>query len=106
MTAKNLLEKMGIQLEKQATFEINGEEFTFEFDRSIYDSFLNDTTESNKITPIKNFLLVSVVPEHREKLEQIIDVPDLAVLLMSEFKNHFVPKINITLKNSHGVLKA
>lgn len=106
MTAKNLLEKMGFQVDKQATFEINGEAFTFEFDRSIYDNLLNDATEGNKITPIKNFLLVSVVPEHREKLEQVIDVPDLAVLLMSELKAHFVPKINITLKNSQGVLKA
>lgn len=103
MTAKNLLEKLGLQIEKQATFEINGEPFTFEFDRSIYDNFLNETDENNKLTPMKNFLLLSVIPEHREKLAELLEVPTLPILLMNQVQNHFVPKINITLKNSQSV---
>lgn len=103
MTAKNLLQKMGFNVDKKATFEINGESFTFEFDRSIYDNFLNEASADNKLTPIKNFLMLSAVPEDKEKLAEILEVPTLPILLMDELQKHFVPKINITLKNSQSV---
>lgn len=98
-TATNLLEKMGLQTDKIKTFVVNGEEFTFEFDQAIYDNFINDVTQENKITPVKEFLQLSIAPEHREKLDAIINAPMVAMELFTAVQNYFVPKINITLKN-------
>lgn len=101
--AVNLLEKMGIVLNKTATFEINGVEIGFEFDNAIYDNFINEVAAGNKITAMKDFLQISVIPADREKLNAILDIPTMPIELMNAVQSHFVPKINISLKNSNSV---
>lgn len=98
-TAQNLLEKMGLLTDKIKTFTVNGEEFTFEFDQAIYDNFINDVSADNKLTPVKEFLQLSVVAEDREKLDAVINAPMLAMTLFTAVQDYFVPKINIQLKN-------
>lgn len=104
--ALTTLEKMGVQLSHELELDINGVELKFIFDNAAYDQFVNDVKEDNKLTPSKDYLLALIAPEHRSTLLEIINLPNVALTLMAEVNKAFVPKLDITVKKSKGVLRA
>lgn len=104
--ATAILNKMGISLENTAEVDVNGVSFTFHRDSAAYDTFVNDLKDNNKITPAKDYLLAIIDPAQRADLLEIINLPNLALMLAGEVNKVFLPKFNITVKKSNAVLKA
>ncbi|WP_458118793.1 putative phage tail assembly chaperone [Mannheimia haemolytica] len=104
--ATMILNKMGINLENTAEVEVNGVSFTFHRDSAAYDAFVNDLKDDNKITPAKDYLLAIIDPTQRAELLEIINLPNLALMLAAKVNEVFLPKFNITVKTLNAVLKA
>lgn len=98
-TAQTLLEKMGLNLKNQITLDVNGVEFTFNYDSSAFDDFVNQVDSKNKLTPMKDYLLAIVEPEQRADLLEIIHVPMIAAEITNKVNEALIPKINVKVKN-------
>lgn len=103
--AQNLLEKLGLNTQKQAVVEFKDEannvieSFKFHFNEADFDLLQSDLTKpSGQATAIKDYLLSTVDVADKEKLLQIINVPTLAPLILKELNDQFIPKINVSLK--------
>lgn len=82
------------------TLTINGIDITFEPTKLAYNSYINDITMNDKIAPATNFLRRTVLPEDKEKLNEILDNHVGAALqIIEKIIKQFVPDLEIEIKN-------
>lgn len=82
------------------TLTINGINITFEPTKLAYNSYINDITMNDKIAPATNFLRRTVLPEDKEKLNEILDNHVGAALqIIEKIIKQFVPDLEIEIKN-------
>lgn len=82
------------------TLTINGIDITFEPTKLAYNSYINDITMNDKIAPATNFLRRTVLPEDKEKLNEILDNHVGAALqIIEKIIKQYVPDLEIEIKN-------
>lgn len=82
------------------TLTINGIDITFEPTKLAYNSYINDITMNDKIAPATNFLRRTVLPEDKEKLNEILDNHVGAALqIIEKVLKQFAPDLEIEVKN-------
>lgn len=79
---------------------INGTDITFKPSKLAYNSYINDITMNDKIAPATNFLRRIVLPEDKEKLNEILDNHAGASLqIVEKVIRQFAPDLEIEIKN-------
>lgn len=79
---------------------INGTDITFKPSKLAYNSYINDITMNDKIAPATNFLRRIVLPEDKEKLNEILDNhPGAALQIVEKVIKQFAPDLEIEIKN-------
>ncbi|MCX8578459.1 putative phage tail assembly chaperone [Gilliamella sp. B2717] len=82
------------------TLTINGTDVTFEPTKLAYNSYINDITMNDKVAPATNFLRRTVVPEDKDKLNEILEKHVGAALqIIEKIIKQFVPDLEIEIKN-------
>ncbi|MBV7387458.1 putative phage tail assembly chaperone [Pasteurellaceae bacterium TAE3-ERU1] len=97
--ATELLDQLQAKYKSNVTISINGYDFVFHRDDAAYDAFLNEVTESNKLTPMKDYLLQIVERNQKDDLLKIIHLPGIAAGITAKVNGEFIPKLEITVKN-------
>lgn len=84
----------------EITLTINGTDITFKPNKLAYNSYINDITMTDKIAPATNFLRRIVLPEDKEKLNEILDNHAGAALqIVEKVIKQFAPDLEIEIKN-------
>lgn len=84
----------------EITLTINGVDITFKPNKLAYNSYINDITMTDKIAPATNFLRRIVLPEDKEKLNEILDNHAGAALqIVEKIIKQFAPDLEIEIKN-------
>ncbi|MDA3979043.1 putative phage tail assembly chaperone [Gallibacterium sp. AGMB14963] len=96
-TAQQLLDELTGK--DKVTINIKGVELVFNRDNAAIDALFNDLTDTNKVTPTKDYLLQIVDKACKDDLLTIINVPGLAMQIAGKVNEVFLPKIEITVKN-------
>lgn len=96
-TAQELLESL--MPKTKTTISIAGVDFTFHLDNAAYDAMVNAIDQSNKITPIKDYLLDVIDPAQKDDFMQLMQVPGLALQVAAKVNAELIPKVEITVKN-------
>ena len=79
---------------------INGTDVTFKPNKLAYNSYINDITMTDKIAPATNFLRRIVLPEDKEKLNEILDnYAGAALQIVEKIIKQFAPDLEIEIKN-------
>lgn len=79
---------------------INGIDVAFKPNKLAYNSYINDITMTDKIAPATNFLRRIVLPEDKEKLNEILDNHAGAALqIVEKIIKQFAPDLEIEIKN-------
>ncbi len=82
------------------TLTISGTDITFEPTKLAYNAYINDITMNDKIAPATNFLRRIVLPEDKEKLNDILENHIGAQLQISEkILKQYAPDLDIEIKN-------
>ncbi len=81
------------------TLVIAGQEISFEPNMTAYTGFINEMAMDNKVAPAHNYLSRIVVKEHKEALDELLNLPGAALQIATSVNDKYAPKLDIIVKN-------
>jgi len=77
----------------------SGATFEFNVDRHSYNSYINAITQTNKVQPSHNFLMLTVMPDSREALTLFLEeTPSAEIAIASKVLEEYTPDLEFAVK--------
>lgn len=82
---------------KEITLYVDDKPLLFAVELSDYNRYVNELTPYSKVAPARNFLMRCVVPDSKDALREIVDLPGVGVQLVAALLDEFMPDVTITV---------
>ncbi|WP_116305630.1 putative phage tail assembly chaperone [Nitratidesulfovibrio sp. HK-II] len=82
-------------VDKTIKLNVNGRELTFNMSLGIYNRYINELQPSSKVGPAQNLCTRSVADESKAALQELLQLPGMAVQIASKLFEDYTPDIEI-----------
>lgn len=82
-------------MDKTIKLTVNGRALTFNMSLGIYNRYINELQPTSKIGPAQNLCTRTVADESKAALQELLQLPGMAVHIASELVGEYTPDIEI-----------
>ncbi|WGE29416.1 putative phage tail assembly chaperone [Edwardsiella tarda] len=80
------------------TLQVGGYTLRFTPTEALYNKLINEMSMDNKVAPAKNYLMRCIHDDDKPALKTLIDLPGVALGMVSALNEEFLPDLDITVK--------
>ncbi|WP_035075179.1 putative phage tail assembly chaperone [Maridesulfovibrio zosterae] len=77
--------------------KVQDKKFDFDVELTVYNQYINEMMPNNKVTPAHNFLMRSIIPEHKDELAEMLKIPSASLQIAAAVVEEYTPDLEITV---------